>query len=212
MKVTTVGGLLVLFGLASPAAGQGTRVFPEAKCAYILPGKDWVWLDPKAPEEILSARGAATGMIFNVRLSPATPDDTSGRRDFESFEAEMVASGAVKSLGSRRLEFNGFPSLRMAVVTAKGFHGSLRLVRANGQLYLLSVLRPYAAPSDDEEAEVLKRFVITGQRPSPDELNDGPEEAFLRGRRAGPLMYGFSGAGMVLLIIFGAWVLIRIRG
>ena len=69
---------------------------------------------------------------------------------------------AVKSLGSRRLDFNGFPSLRMAVVTAKGFHGSLRLVRADGRLYLLSVLRPHVAPTDDEEAEVLKRLVVPG--------------------------------------------------
>jgi hypothetical protein len=208
MKGATVAGLLVLFGLASPAAGQSSRVFPDAQCSFTLPGKDWVWLDPKAGDDIFFAQSAA-GLIFNVRVTPATPHDTSGRGDFETFEGKMLASGAVQSLGSRRLDFNGFPSLRMGVVTAKGFHGSLRLVRANDRLYLLTVIRAGVAPTDDEEAAILKGFVITGQRPSPD---DDSDRGFLGVRRFGGVAGGFSGAGMVLLIIFGAWVLIRIRG
>jgi hypothetical protein len=208
MKFANVAGLMVVCAVAVPAAGQSTRVFPDAQCSYTLPGKDWVWLAPKTDEVALAQ--STTGLLFSIHVKPATPDDESGRRDFDRFETDVVAAGAVRSRDSRRMEFNGFPSLRIEVVTDKELHGSMRLIRANDRLYQLTILHALRTPTADEETAILKRFRFTGQPAPPDEPDD--DSGWVPRRVPRGVIFVLTPAGLVMMVIFGAWWWVRSRG
>src|SRR5262245_28976473 len=187
MNRTTLAGLLVLVGLASPAAAQSTRVFADAQCSYTLPDKDWVWLDPKAVEalgpETIALAGNADRLVFSLRVQRLKPDEQPGRKYFESYEAGLTADGRVRSVGRRHREFRGVPAYQIDVETASGNLGTILILVANERHYELYVHRRETAPTADEVRAVFGKFALAGQATGPED--DGTDEAFERGARAG---------------------------
>jgi hypothetical protein len=219
MKPVTLGCCLALVGAASSASAQSKRIFPDAKCSYTLPGPGWEWVDVRGArfpggDTLAQVRGPA-GLVFTLQTDPlrgGTPD----RRSYQSFKAGLTSTGQVKAVGSRHLIFQGVPSYHIDTESAAGNHGAIRAIFANDRFYHLQVIKRGTPPTDDEAAAAFGGFEFVGPPKAmlpPDDGTDEETEGRVRaGLKLGVGLDTLGPGGMVLLIIFAAWVLIRMRG
>lgn len=209
--------LLVLVGVAGPAAGQ-TRMFLGAECTFTLPGKDWEWVAaPAGDPAALAAARSYNGQTLTLRCQPLGPDDLPGRAAYARFEEELLAAGGLDKLDAKRLTFKDAPAYQVDVHSAAAGRATrVRAVYANQRRYELHVGNPGDSVGSDAEA-VFRGFEFRGpprtaEPPDDDDLPGTPRKAGRRrGVWSGPGIAGLSSAGLVILVIFGAWVVIRIR-
>jgi hypothetical protein len=219
MKYLILASCLV-FGAASPAFAQSKRLFPGAQCSYTLPGPDWEWVGPKenprlAAETLAVARNRA-GVMFALQIDPVgrgKPD----RGTYRRFQAGLVLDGKLKAVGSRHLLIHGVPSYHIDIEGADGQRGSVRAICANDRYYTLHVTTDRGTrPTGEETAAAYQGFEFIGTPRAmvpPDDGADDEDTVHELGQRAGKgvakMLLG--PAGLVLAIIFGAWLIIWIR-
>jgi hypothetical protein len=216
MRLVIAAGLAALVGLATPAAGQSSRSFPDAQCSLSLPGKDWVWVDAKAVRvpggEPVAAAAGPRGLMCTLQVSPIGAADQPGRRLYERFEADLVSTGQARSSDQKHGEYRGAPSYQFDLESASGNRGTVMVVGANERLYLLQVFRSGETPSGKEADAVFRRFQFVGQTSAPDDREDPDAAAEQRQRVIAAGANYLAPVGLVVLIVIGAWFLIRVRG
>jgi hypothetical protein len=93
------------------------RSFPEANCAFSLPGKDWEWLDPaKAPPSnyrpLAYARSRA-GVSFWLKIHPIAAGEAVGPDSYENLERRLTSKSRTWiRLDSKHITFKGVPASR----------------------------------------------------------------------------------------------------
>jgi hypothetical protein len=190
-------GLVILLAAAGPAAGQ-TRTFFGADCSYTRPGPEWEWLDPKAapdgPGRALAHLRRADGRTFTLRYwsRDLRPDAQS----FQAVEDDLIRSGDLQKLDSRRRSFKGASCQEIDVRSTRSDESArVRVLFANDNAYLLTVTdgADRLGPADETDP-IFQGFEF---RP-PDERTD--DEAVGKGRPAWRVLVPTSVIGVFAVV------------
>ena len=221
MRFITTRCIFVAAAVATPAWAE-TRTFPEAVCSYTLPNKDWQWIEPSSEEmaggKTLAQARNQRGLVFTLRSRPVALLEKPNSNSYARFEAELLDEAKLTRTGSKYLTFNGVPSYQFDALGTKAPQAHrIRILYANDRLYFLRVSNSQGAIESDPDSDLafLKFAFTETPRPMvlPHDGMDEKERAEKRGE-SGPWPRGFIGygaAGLVGLVFFGAWVVLRVR-
>jgi hypothetical protein len=200
--------ILALLVAAGPATGE-TKTFFEGQCSYTKAGPEWEWLDPKsAPAgdgKPIALLRHPSGRRFTVRYRPK--DQRPDANSFGSFEDDLVGSGDLKKLGSRRRSFKGETCYEIDVQSTRADEWArVRVLFANDNAYQLRVT--YAPGPLGPAAETDPIFKGFEFRP-PEEREEDEADADPKRPRAGPRPF-LGVFGVISAVGFGVW-LYRVR-
>ncbi|HJZ93252.1 MAG TPA: hypothetical protein VKE40_20420 [Gemmataceae bacterium] len=222
---------LALLGITWPASAQNrlilgekqTREFPTEDCSFTLPDKDWEWLDPRLvpgpPVKALACAGNWSGLKVVIRCDPIKPSEVVTQRTYANFAADMTRSGKWKKLGAKHVSFQGVPSYRLDLESARdGSCHRLLIAYSNNRAYVLQVINTRGSIGWEADG-ILENFAFTAPRKpmlQPHDENDDPnnDDNITLGslpQRAGAWLWSLGSVGFVCLIIFGAWTVLRLR-
>lgn len=214
--------VLLIVGAASAGPVSLTqKSFPAANCSFALPDRDWEWLDPKAAADsdlptLAFARNRA-GLNFILRHRPLKAGEavdrdayTRGlRADLRRYDWEKVAG--------KHVVFKGVPSYQVDVKARDApVAARFLVILADNQLYTLYLQSPRAELGPEADAVFDKFAFLKPPTPMlPVQEGDGeamPEKVRNLGEHVGEWLTGLGSVVFVLLILFGAWIVIRLRG
>jgi hypothetical protein len=202
---------LVLLGAAGPAAGQTRTVF-EGRCSYTKPGPEWEWLDPKlAPAgegKAIALLRHPSGRTFTLRYRPK--DQRPDANSFGSFEDDLLRTGDLEKLSSRRRSFKGETCYEIDVRSVRADEWArVRVLFANDNAYQLSVTYAPGPLGPAEETDA----VFKGFEFRPPEAREDDEEEEAEGAAGRPHTRHIPvlvSVGLIPVIGFGIW-LYRLR-
>jgi hypothetical protein len=217
---------LPLFAVAESAV---ERSFPEANCGFTLPGKDWEWLDPKkAPTAGTAAIAYArnrTGVTFWLKVYPIAAGTAVGPGSYENWERQNAGKYNWTPVSSKHFEFKGVPAYQVDYRhTDNKSSGRFVIVFADNRKYVLGMQTSHAGAGPEADAVFDKFAFLNPPNPMMDRHEDKPpvdegktedplgDQVNAATGRVGNSAAGLGGLGMFVLILFGAWMLIRRRG
>jgi len=222
----TIGCVLAvpLVAVAGPVLG---RSFPEANCAFSLPGQDWEWLDPKkAPTLGTTALAYArnrTGVSFWLKVYPVPVGTGVGPGSYENWERQSAVKWTTVS--SKHFEFKGVPAYQVNYRTTDSKAlGRFVVVYADNRRYVLGMQTSHAELGPDADAVFDKFAFLNPPNSMMDRYEEKPpaaagkvddqvgEQANPTTRLVGNSAAGLGGLGVFVLILFGVWMMIRGRG
>jgi hypothetical protein len=196
------------------------RTFPDAGCAFSLPDREWEWLDPArapSPANTLAFARNRSGLAFVLQIKSVKPGERVTARSYKQIEEEVVPRENRRKLGSRHLIFKGVPSYQFDMERRDDGNWSRALLSfSDNRLYVLNV-QSSRGPVPDEADALFERFKFLDTPRPMLPPHDGDDEAPSDpvrgiGARLGEWLTGLGSVLFVLLLLFGAWAVIRIRG
>lgn len=196
------------------------RPFPEAGCAFSLPDREWEWLDPAqapSPRNTVAFARNRSGLAFVLQVTSVKPGERVTARSYKQIEEAVVPRENRRTLESRHLTFKGVPSYTFDTERRDDRHWSRAILAfSDKRLYVLNV-QSSRGPVPDEADTLFERFrFLEPPRPMLPPHDADVEESSdpVRGigARLGGWLTGLGSVLFVLLLLFGAWAVIRIRG
>jgi hypothetical protein len=217
----TLGCLLVCadFASAGPIIG---RSFPDANCAFSLPEADWQWLDqgeapPGSFKSLAFARNRA-GVNFWLKTDTIAPGEGVGPESYDNLE-RALAKGHQNwtKVGSKHVTFKGVPAFQIDFRQKENKSaGRFLFFFADNRAYMLAVETPAAELGPEADA-VLDRFTfLNPPRAMMQPHGDTPgniADKFdgLKTWMNDSGVVGIGGGVLALLVLFGAWLVFRMR-
>lgn len=185
---------------------EETRTFPEAKCSYTLPDKEWKWTETPTPKKgemiCLGSARKASGLIVMILHEPIPPNQVPTKANFKEFEEEVVNRPGVKKVASGPVRFLEVPSYQVEARILDTSFIVMRVFCANDQFYQIGIINPLGTRLTDTAMErIFEGFRYTSGPVVPSTINDENfESARKRGEEFANLSMCFCCAGPVLVI------------
>jgi hypothetical protein len=220
----TLGSLLLI--VASSTAGPVIgRAFRDANCGFSLPDQDWEWLDPKrAPppaEHAIAFARNRSGLMFWLKVRPIAPENCVGPETYENWARQWSGKYNWTKEGGKHIEFKGVPAYQFnARHKDNKSAGRFLILFADNRSYVLVLETSHAEVGPEADA-VFDRFtfldpphpMLERHEDRPESIGDNVEDKIAAAKGwVGESAAGLGGFGLVVLVLFGAWLVIRMRG
>jgi hypothetical protein len=216
-------GFLLAVAATSSAGPIIGRSFPDANCAYSLPVQDWEWLDPnQAPrpsEHAIAHARDKSGVSFWLIVETVTAGQGVGPASYENLEKQLLERhNNWTKVSSKHVMFKGVPAFEINF-RQKGNKsaGRFLFLFADNRAYLLAVETPAAELGPEADA-IFDRFTFLNpphammqpHEDKPETVADKIDQMKEWFNESSTTWLG--GFGLVMLVLFGAWTVIRMRG
>jgi hypothetical protein len=166
---------VLMSGQTACALDEVTRVFPEFKCQYTLPGKGWNWVEADSPGSLLFAEGPK-GFVVSLAVARVA-GLRAGQLDVKAYEEELYATEQLRKRGGQFLTFKGLPCYQAEGLSADGRTTATRAFVAHGLVYNLGVVGgKHAVERDPEFKKILGGFAFTEAPPQGAPPETGPAD------------------------------------
>jgi hypothetical protein len=223
-------GVLLVIASTSTAGPTIGRSFPDANCAFSLPDADWEWLDPrKAPppaEQAVAFARNKSGVYFWLRIHAIAAGEGVGPTSYENLEKRSTAGNHNwTKVSSKHVTFKGIPAFQIDGRQKENKSaGRFLFFFADNRAYVLCVQTPASELGAEGDA-ILERFAfLSPPHAMMEQHQDGwfPAEEKTEDQAEGGIngiiapvagtAASLGGFGLVILVLFGAWMIIRMRG
>jgi len=174
--MSSLAAALVLACLGSARADEAARAFPEKKCKYVLPSKEWSWAQNPDPNAILMAVGPR-GLIVTCAamtlpaMAPLDSNFTAG------FDKNYFKPGQQEKRNSSFITFQGIPCYEARGTMNTGQTTATRVFLAHGFGYVLVAIGEGQQPveQDPDCEKIFAGFSFTTPPPAnPPPVNPPP--------------------------------------
>ncbi len=117
----------------------GSRDFPEHKCRYALPGKDWSWMEPTPPNHLCLATNRK-GFVLKVSFNEHPSAGHVGEKFAAELDKDQLQAGQATKRGGHFTAFRGLPCYQLEIREPGGQTSVSRAFIANGIAYNVSVV------------------------------------------------------------------------
>jgi hypothetical protein len=142
MRLQRLAALLlsILAGHGTVSAGESSKTFPDYRCKYTLPGKDWTWVDLESGSVLTCKARNRDGLLLSLAVKHAIAGEVIDARYAERYDEELAADGRRKKRAGRVTTFRGLPCYESEWLVNGGNSAAHRVVIADGWRYHLMLV------------------------------------------------------------------------